>query len=136
MEHLEKVYDKIDKAGIKTFNFKIPGSKATIESEGQYGIFVDYEKLEDSQEEFMVLAHEYGHCKSGSTHVLNSPCDLIAKHEFKADKTAVFEFLPIEKIHESILYGCRNIQEIADYLDFPPKFVKRAIEIYTTKEML
>ena len=120
MEQLKNAYNKIDEMGIKMFSYNIPFSKSvTIESNGKYGIFIDYNKIEDSYDEFMVLAHEYGHCVSGSTHSLNSPADLISKHEYIADKTAAFEFLPVKNIINAVNNGCHTIEEISDYLDLP-----------------
>ncbi len=137
MDQLEKVYDIIDKSGIKVFNYKIPGSKgATIEYDGQYGIFLDYSQIEDSHEEFMVLSHEYGHCKSGSTHGVETPINIIKKHEYIANKAAIFEFLPIKSLRLAISNGCKNIYEISEFLNLPPKFVKQALDIYTAKEMI
>lgn len=134
---LNQVYEKVNKSGIDIFLHDYNCIKAvTIEVDKNYAIFINKNLIEDSDDEFCVLAHEYGHCKSGSTHKLHSKYDLICRHEYRANRKAILDFLPIERIEEAIDYGCKTPYEFSVYLDVPERFVKTAIEHYNAMGLM
>lgn len=134
---LSKIYNKIEADNIKVFPFGVDKLKAvTIETENKYGIFVNHKEIEDANDEFCVLAHEYGHCASGTTHKLNSPYDLIERHEYRADRQSILEFLPIEMMQKALNKGCIHTYEFAEYLDIPEDFVRLAFKHYKAMEMI
>lgn len=131
MEALSQLYNKIIENNIFLFDYRIPNNiGVTVEMEGSYGVFVDFNKIETLYDEFKCVAHEYGHCISGSTHKLISKFDLIEKHEYRANKSAILELLPPDKIDEAINAGCKELWEISEYLDMPQDFVEKAIGFY------
>ena len=135
--NLTEVYKKISDANIKLFSYDIPEIKAaSIEIDKKYGIFINHKQIDNSDEEFMVTTHEYGHCKSGATHKLNSKYDLICKHEYKANRQAVLEFLPIELIKKALNSGCIHTHEFAEYLDMPEEFVRLAFKHYKAMDLI
>ena len=132
MTKLIQIYDEIKKdKAINIYNYKINGfDAATIEIDKNYGIFVDYSKLGSQHEEFMRVAHEIGHCKTGSTHHLNSPLEIVEKHEYKANKWAVNKLLPFEEIKKAGEKGITEFSELADYFDLPEEFIRLSYDIY------
>ena len=132
MYNLKKVYSKIENENINVFNYNIPfeNKAVTIEHDNNYGIFVDYNKIDSCEEEFIIMAHEYGHCKSGSTHKVGSKFDLIERHEYRANRQSILAFLPIRKLKRAIEKGCGKTYEIAEFLDMPENFIKMAIGHY------
>ena len=131
MEALSKLYHKISENNISLFDYKIPNSEgATIEVDGSYGIFADFNKIKTRHDEFRCVAHEYGHCVSGATHKLMSKFDLIEKHEHLANRRAILDLLPEEMILEAVNSGCEEVWQIAEYLDMPQDFVEKAINLY------
>ena len=134
---LKSVYDKIENNDIKVFKFGISEIKAvTIETDGIYGVFLNHKEIKDSNEEFCVLAHEYGHCVSGSTHKLNSNLDIISRHEYRANRRAILDFLPVDRIKSAIQNGCQTLYEISEFVDMPEEFVSKAIQHYRCMEMI
>ena len=137
MKCLTDVYKKITDEGIELFTCGMTCTDAlSMCCDDTYGIFLNYDKFDSSQEEFCVLAHEFGHCKTGATHKLYSPYQVICQHEHRANRAAVHEFLPIEKLNDAFEYGCTEAWEVAEYLDIPEKFVILAIDIYTCEGKL
>lgn len=135
--NIDNVYEKINESGIKVFSYNIPETKAaTIEMNKKYGIFINHDLIKDTDEEFLVATHEYGHCMSGATHKLNSKFDLICKHEYKADRRAILDFLPIEKLYEAIDKGCQTVYEFSEYLELPEDFVAKAFKHYMAMELI
>lgn len=132
MTNLNRVYAAINKENIPVYNYKIPfdTEAVTIEVDNKYGIFVDYDKLKSSDKEFIVLSHEYGHCKSGTTHHIDCDFNTKAKHEYKASRQSILTFLPVDKLKEAFAQGCQMAYEVAEYLDLPEQFIIMAIGHY------
>lgn len=135
--HIDNVYKKIQDNNIKIFHRGLPGVKSvTVEADNNYGIFINHKEIKDSDEEFIVAAHEYGHCMTGSTHPPHSPLDIIIRHEYKADRKAILDFLPIDRIKDAMRNGCKTIYEFSEYLDVPEPFVVKAFEHYTVMNLI
>lgn len=135
--NLIDIRNKIEDNGINIFPFGISDVKAvTIEVDNRYGIFVSHNEISNTDEEFCVLAHEYGHCKSGTTHKLNSSFSLICQHEYRADRQSIIELLPVSKIREAVRKGSQTLYEIAEYVDMPESFVSKAIQHYTSMGLI
>ncbi len=131
MKKLNELYAKIVENKILLFHSKIPGSTAaTLQMGGRYSIFADFNQFHTLYDEFLAIAHEYGHCMSGATHKVASKLDVIIRHEYRADRKSVTELLPYEELKRAIEYGCREAWEISEYLDFPEAFVKLALKQY------
>ena len=134
---VEKIYERIQNNDIKVFPYGLDNIKSvSIEANNKYGIFINYNEIKDSDEEFCVAAHEYGHCMTGSTHPLYSPFDIISRHEYRADRKAILDFLPIERIKEAIEYGCKTPFEFSEYLDIPEAFIIKAFEHYNAMNLI
>ena len=134
---LDQVYEKIQNSDIEIFNFGLENIKSvSVEADGRYGIFINHKEIENSDEEFIVATHEYGHCMTGSTHPPYSPLDIISKHEYRADRKAVLDFLPLDKIKSAIKDGCRSAYEFSEYLDVPEQFVIKAFQHYTAMDLI
>lgn len=135
--NIDKVYEKIQDNDIEVIHFGLPNIKSvSIEANNKYGIFINHKEIENSDEEFLVATHEYGHCMTGSTHPPYSPLDIISKHEYRADRKAVLDFLPIDRIKAAIKYGCRTVYEFSEYLDMPEQFVLKAFQHYNAMELI
>ena len=135
--NIDKVYKKIQENDIKVLHFGLPNIKSvSVETNNKYGIFINHKEIKSPDEEFLVATHEYGHCMTGSTHPPYSPLDIISRHEYRAERRAVLDFLPIDKIKSAIKDGCRSVYEFSEYLDVPEQFVLKAFFHYSTMEMI
>lgn len=132
MNSFEQLNKKLTKNNIKKFYYNLPEGRkgVSIEYEKEYGIFIDKSQIEDRDEEFCVTVHEYGHCASGATHKVYSKFDLIEKHEYKANRKAIMDFLPLRKLQKAFDADCREIWQIAEFFDLPYKFVEMSINYY------
>lgn len=126
-----QVYKKIEESDIPVLDCKIEGLKGVIiKSDGKYGIFINNKEIENSDEEFMVLAHEYGHYASGTLYGLNTDRSYVSQCEYRADRKAVLTFLPFERVQDAIVNGCQTAYEISEFLDLPEKFIIKAFNHY------
>lgn len=127
----------MQQSGINFYDYKIGKPKAiTICLNNRYGIFIDTSEVKSEAEEYCMIAHEGGHCATGCTHKVDSPLDLIEKHEYKADKWAVHRILPIEDLKSAVRQGHTEIWDLAEYFGVTEDFIRRALDIYKCEDLL
>lgn len=88
---------------------------------------MDFGNIHSSAEELVVVAHEGGHISTGATHKVNSPYDLIEKHEYKADKWAVQKLIPEEELDEAVASGCTELWQLAEHFAVTEEFMRKAV---------
>ena len=132
MQKLNQLYSKLYEDDIYFFDYRIHGEEkaAVIESNNNYGIFVDYTKIDSFSDELSILAHEYGHIKTGATHRTYSPLELVAKNEYRANKYAVKMLIPISKLKSAFLHGVCETWELAEHFEVTEDFIHTALYIY------
>lgn len=132
MVELSQIYEDLTAQGARIIPYDIGFSPAAlIERNGQYGVFIDFAQCGTIPRVKAVLAHEAGHCATGCTHTLNSPWDLIEKHEYKANRWAFERYLPPDALLCAMRAGCTQSWQLAEWFDLPQKDVERALYYYT-----
>ena len=136
MDKLLDLYQELQSSGVLFFTWHLDGGKAaTIESGGQYAVFMDFDGIDSRAEEAVVVAHEGGHSATGSTHVLCSPYDLIAKHEYRANAWAYKKLVPRDELRAAVDAGFHEVWELADLFNVTEPFMSKAIAYYKTQEI-
>lgn len=98
---------------------------------GKYGIAVDPWKVKDIQEELCCIAHEAGHCITGSFYNKYAACDVRQKHENRADKWAIKRLVPASELDEALSEGHTEIWDLAEYFGVTEDFMRKAVCWYT-----
>ena len=93
----------------------------------RYAIALDPWKLGSLAQETVCLAHELGHCETGSFYNRWAKLDLRKKHENRADKWAVQQLVPVEELDQAVADGCEDIQALADHFGVTEEFMKKAV---------
>lgn len=99
-------------------------------------IGMDPFQIETDAEERVHLAHELGHCETGSFYNVYSPLDIREKQEQKADRWAVARLVPAEEFERVLECGTVEIWELAEYFNVTEDFILKAAEIYRVKNVL
>ena len=94
-------------------------------------VIIDYSLLFNQKEEGVHLAHELGHCATGSFYNLYSPLDIRMKHEIRADKWAIKHLISEEDLDAAITNGYTEIWSLAEYFDVTEDFMKKVVCWYT-----
>ena len=82
MVSLATIYQDARQLGVALIPYSIGfADAATLEMDGRYGIFLDFDQFETMADYAAALAHEVGHCATGATHAVHSPFELVAQHE-------------------------------------------------------
>lgn len=128
MEKIISLYNELNGAGVRFYHWNMAEDRAAIiELGGQYGVFMDFGNIHSSAEELVAVAHEGGHISTGATHRVNSPYDLVEKHEHKADKWAIRKLIPEEELKQAMASGCTELWQLAERFGVTEEFMKKAV---------
>jgi len=108
------------------------GSSTLMTSKGNCYIAMDHCALADSDTERMHLAHELGHCMTGSFYNYHSKLDIREKHERRANVWAFKRVVPLETIRKCMKQGLTEPWQMEDMLDVPARFIRQAMEYYAS----
>ncbi len=137
MEKLNDLRQWLEGEGVYLFDRQLPfhnetSHAVTIRLGGNvWGIFLDGDRLTTTAEEKAALLHEGGHYATGTTHALNSPFDLVAKHEHRADKWAVQRLLSAQELDDAVAGGCTELWQLAEHFNVTEEFMRKAVCWYT-----
>ncbi|MEA4875295.1 ImmA/IrrE family metallo-endopeptidase [Anaerorhabdus sp.] len=108
----------------------------SMELQQKLYINLDETQFESEIEKRVCLAHEIGHCISGTTYTLNHSKLYRGSAEYKADYRAAQLLVPIEKLKECISKGIIEKYIIAEFFGITEEFVDRVLYIYSNKGLL
>lgn len=111
-------------------------SVSAVSCAGTCYIGIDPFRIETTAQERVHLAHELGHCETGSFYNVYSSLDVREKQEKRADLWAVRCLVPEEEFINVIVSGTVEIWELAEYFDVTEDFIRKAVEIYKIKNVL
>lgn len=135
MKQLSSLYRYADKKGYEIDDFEIAGAKEAfsvtdIES-GECFIAIDRRKLSGENDERTKLAHELGHCSTGSFYNIYSNLDIQKKHENRADKWAIRRLIKPSELDRAVSEGYTELWQLAEYFGVNESFVRKAVCLYT-----
>lgn len=134
--NLNSLYIIADKEGtiVDCFDTGICES-LSINQNGTCYIAINPIMLNSIADEKVKLAHELGHCCTGSFYNQYSPCDIIGRHERRADKWAIKKLIPKDELINAIKHGYVEIWQLAEHFEVTDDFMSKAIEYYKENEL-
>ncbi len=130
-DKLNNLYSLAEEQGYKVDCFHINASPSlSIHENNNYFIAIDPMQLNSHAEELVLLAHETGHCETGSFYNRHSPLDIRSRHEVRADRWAIKKLVPKNELDEAVSKGYKTLWELADYFDVTNQFMEKAIHYY------
>ena len=85
--------------------------------------------INSHSEEKVILAHELGHCSTGSFYNRYATLDIRLKHEHRADKWAIKKLVPKNELKEAFK-RCTNRWELSEYFEVTEDFMQKALDYY------
>lgn len=116
----ESLFDEIERNNIEVYLGSMPAAKSASANIGN-----DYYIALDEQS----LAHEAGHCITGSFYNLYAPLDRRSKHERRADKWAVKKLIPKAELEAQLRQGLEPY-ELAEFFNVTEEFIHKALDFY------
>ena len=92
-----------------------------------YAIALDPWKLGTLAQETVCLAHELGHCETGSFYNRFAALDVRQQHENRADKWAIRRLVPEDDLDAAMADGCDTIPALADRFGVTEAFMRKAV---------
>lgn len=98
---------------------------------GTYCIAIDPWKIASVEQETVNMAHELGHCETGSFYNPYAQLDVRQRHEHRADKWAIGHLISAEELDQAVADGCETIWELADRFGVTEDFMRKTVCWYT-----
>lgn len=133
MIDLLELYRIADQEGITVDCFELAKkeSLSMMDHDGECFIAIDPLKLTSSDDEKAKLAHELGHCVTGSFYNRHAACDVRQKHENRADKWAIQNLVPASELNAAVADGRTEIWDLAEYFGVTEEFMTKAVCWYS-----
>lgn len=128
---LNALYDFATMQDLSTYSVPLKSAMSLSFPDGTIGISSDRIRAADEK---VCLAHEIGHCVTGSFYNINSPLDVRGQHEYRANKWAYQHLLPYNDLIAAVKEGITETWEIAEYFGLPEEFTIEAIAYYRGQE--
>lgn len=126
------LYDYAKQQNIEVLQFPMVnnGSMSIMTDDGTCYIGMDKSVQDGSMQEFVHLAHEIGHCATGSFYSIHAAIDCRQRHENRANKWAIKKLIPVDDLDNAIADGCTEIWELAEKFGVTEQFIRKAICLY------
>ena len=99
----------------------------SVPLEDGYAIALDPWKLGTLAQETVCLAHELGHCETGSFYNRFAALDVRQQHENRADKWAIRRLVPEDDLDVAMADSCDTIPALADRFGVTEPFMAKAV---------
>ena len=127
MTHLQRLYETADGLGLQICYFPMENNTAISTPDGFIGMDVD--RLENSAGELVCLAHEMGHCLTGSFYTLDSDLCQRQRCEERAHRWAVETLVPLQDLKRALEMGLRP-HELAEVFGVTEEFLEKCLWDY------
>lgn len=132
MKSLGSLYRFAEKKNITIMNYALPQTKSVaLDTELGYYIGLDLTQMRDTASHRVQLAHELGHCVTGSFYSRYTAVDCRARHELRATKNAIRRLIPVAELDDAVSKGCTELWELAEYFGVTEDFMRQAVCLYT-----
>lgn len=131
MELLE-LYQLADAEHIPVYSFDLPQTRSLslMNNDGSCAVAIDPFGLNSTKDEKIRLAHELGHCVTGSFYNRYSDFDIKARSEYKADKWAIKKLIPKDELQAALEQGYTEPWDLAEYFNVTEEFIIKAVNYY------
>ena len=132
MKTLQEIYRIANQENIPVDRFALCSRDALsiLDEDGSCYIAIDPTRILGETDERSKLAHELGHCLTGSFYNQYSNYDCRQKHENKADKWAVKQLIPVDELDEAIAGGHTEIWDLAEHFGVTEDLARKAVCYY------
>lgn len=132
MKTLTSLYRCAERKGIQVLDFPLPQSASmSIDNGDLCYIGIDRTQIQTEADERTRLAHELGHCVTGSFYSRYTAVDCRQRHENRADKWAIRRLISAADLDAAVANGYTELWDLADFFGVTEDFIKKAVCFYT-----
>ena len=123
-------YAEEQNIAVTWFTFDRAASLSVCLPDGSCCIAIDPWKMGTVAEETVALAHELGHCETGSFYGPGSPFEVRQQQENRADKWAIRHLIPAEDLAQAVAEGHRELWDLAEHFGVTEEFMRKAVRLH------
>lgn len=133
MKDTQYLYRTAQRAEIPIFPFPLPETGSLSYQDPAFRCYIAMDRrILDSPTDCKVhLAHELGHCMTGSFYNIHAARDLRQKHENRADKWAIGKLIPSRELDDAVASGCTDLWSLAEHFGVTEEFMRKAVCLHT-----
>ena len=137
MRAISDLYGTAQLNNIPVDHFSLGSREALslMDEEGCCYIALDPARVRSSADERTKLAHELGHCLTGSFYNIYATADNRRRHENRADKWAVEYLIPARELAEAVAAGYTQVWQLAEYFGVSEDMIRKALCWYVYGNM-
>ncbi len=124
-----RLYSFAEKQGVKVDRFDVRENSSVSVKYGD-NLYIAVDPSLSGAREKVCLAHELGHCTTGSFYNIYSPFDVREKHEKRADNWAIKKLIPKYRFKKALTQGYDNVYSLAEYFGVTADFMQKAVDYY------
>ena len=118
-----------NRVAVEYTRLPLNGSISVQDDAGDY-VLMDYSLIWSGASELVHLAHELGHCVTGSFYNVYSPYDVRGRHERRADVWAIKKLVPKDELRRACAEIDFDEADVAERFDVTVDFLRKAIWYY------
>ncbi len=111
-----------------------PQPAATIRDRGFYAVFLDFTKIQSTRLLRGICCHEMGHVATGALHKVDSPFELAARSEYRANRWSAQHYMTQDRFREAFCAGYTELWQLAEYFDLPEADIQNALTYWTERK--
>lgn len=126
------LYDLAKRRDIEVLECPLPenGSISIMDDYGRCYIGIDESVMDGDALERVHMAHELGHCETGSFYSIHTAVDCRQRHENRADKWAIKRLIPVDDLDDAVAQGHTEIWDLAEHFGVTEQFMRKAVCLY------
>lgn len=129
MTDLYDLYNIADNNKIEVYHYPLYPLKSMSTYDA---IGIDADQMETTTDEKECLAHELGHCMTGSFYNIHT-LETRDRMEYRANRWAIRQVLPFDDLEKAFENGITEIWELAEYFEVSEEFIQKAVSLYEEK---
>ncbi len=131
MEPLLSFYEYCKANDVDVMSYsRLPADACTVRDRGYYCVVLNPVQLSTFRKVRTAAIHEEGHLRTGALHKVDSPYQLVAQSEYRADAAAFQRYLPPDKLRTAMRAGYTEPWQLADYFDLEEDYIKKALHYW------
>lgn len=129
---LNELYDYADDhyIDVEIIKTRTVESMSVMDNDGDCFVGINPLMIENTADETVKLAHELGHCITGSFYYENSTLDLRSKCERIAEAWSIKKLIPKDELIEAFKCGIIEKWDLAEYFNVTEDFIVKALVYY------
>ena len=122
-----------DQIDVDWFDLQTATSLSMPLPDGSFGIAINPWKVRTLAEETVIMAHELGHCETGSFYNRWATCDVRQQHENRANKWAIKKLIPKDELDLECSRGNVEPWNLAEHFGVTEDFMREAMCFYSNE---